>query len=93
MRRAVGRGRKTAEVKQQLERHLKPARIRGSGFVEEPSHRRLALVILRRQPFSVTVTGLFSASVGKSPGFRTDRPPARADGLSLLETGVPRRLQ
>jgi hypothetical protein len=50
-------------------------------------------VTLRRQPFSVTVTGLFSASVGKSPGFRTDRPLARADGLSLLETGVPRRLQ
>jgi hypothetical protein len=49
-------------------------------------------VILRRQPFSVTVTGLFSAS-GKLPGFRTDRPSVRADGLSLLETGVPRRLQ
>jgi len=50
-------------------------------------------VILWRQPFSVTVTGLFSPSVGKSPGFRTVRPPARAAGLALLETGVPRRLQ
>jgi hypothetical protein len=51
------------------------------------------LVILRR-PFSVIVTGSFSASFSKVVRFFEPggRPPARVAGLALLEAGVARRL-
>src|SRR6516165_5194888 len=48
------------------------------------------LVILRRRPFSVIFIGWFGASF--SQVFRTRRPPTRAAGLAVLETGLPRRL-
>src|SRR5271165_2254913 len=50
------------------------------------------LVILRRRPFSVTVTGSFQRVVQQGRQvFRTGRPPARVAGLALLEAGTPRR--